>query len=56
MRCSSAAQDRRGVDLISLEQWALRSRELERFALCKLVRPGHDHHNLEPLLFNEVLV
>ena len=28
--------------------------ELERFALCKLARPGHDHHNL-PAAFNEVL-
>ena len=26
-------------------QWC-RLSELERFALCKLVRPGHDHHNL----------
>ncbi|KKZ12080.1 MAG: nitrate reductase [Candidatus Synechococcus spongiarum 142] len=26
-------------------QWR-RLSELERFALCKLVRPGHDHHNL----------
>jgi hypothetical protein len=24
--------------------------ELERFALCKLARPGHDHHNLEAAL------
>ena len=29
-------------------------RELDRFALCKLVRPGHDHHNLAAA-FNEVL-
>ena len=29
-------------------------RELERFALCKLARPGHDHHNLEAAL-SEVL-
>lgn len=28
--------------------------ELDRFALCKLVRPGHDHHNLAAA-FNEVL-
>ena len=28
--------------------------ELERFALCKLARPGHDHHNLDAA-FNEVL-
>lgn len=26
-------------------QWR-RLSELERFALCKLARPGHDHHNL----------
>jgi hypothetical protein len=43
----------RGVQL-SLEQWALLS-ELDRFALCKLARPGHDHHNLEAA-FSEVLV
>lgn len=24
--------------------------ELQRFALCKLARPGHDHHNLKPAL------
>lgn len=24
--------------------------ELERFALCKLARPGHDHQNLAPAL------
>ena len=29
-------------------------RELERFALCKLARPGHDHHNLDAA-FIEVL-
>jgi hypothetical protein len=28
--------------------------ELERFALCKLARPGHDHHNL-PAALEEVL-
>ena len=28
--------------------------ELERFALCKLARPGHDHHNLDAA-FTEVL-
>ena len=28
--------------------------ELDRFALCKLVRPGHDHHNLDAA-FSEVL-
>jgi len=27
------------------DQWR-RLSELERFALCKLARPGHDHHNL----------
>lgn len=31
------------------EQWQQLS-ELERFALCKLARPGHDHHNLVPAL------
>lgn len=30
---------------MSQGQWR-RLSELERFALCKLVRPGHDHHNL----------
>lgn len=29
-------------------------RELDRFALCKLARPGHDHHNLDAA-FSEVL-
>jgi len=24
--------------------------EIQRFALCKLARPGHDHHNLKPAL------
>ena len=43
----------RGV-VLSLEQWAQLS-ELDRFALCKLARPGHDHHNLEAA-FSEVLV
>ena len=43
----------RGLQL-SLEQWA-RLSELDRFALCKLARPGHDHHNLEAA-FSEVLV
>lgn len=28
--------------------------ELERFALCKLARPGHDHHNL-PAALAEIL-
>lgn len=31
------------------ERWAALG-ELERFALCKLARPGHDHHNLGPAL------
>ncbi|CZB21171.1 nitrate reductase associated protein [Candidatus Synechococcus spongiarum] len=31
------------------EQWQQLS-ELKRFALCKLARPGHDHHNLAPAL------
>jgi hypothetical protein len=43
----------RGVSL-SVRQWALLA-ELERFALCKLARPGHDHHNLEAA-FSEVLL
>jgi hypothetical protein len=38
---------------ISLEQWQ-QLNELERFALCKLARPGHDHHNLEAA-FSELL-
>jgi hypothetical protein len=38
-----AARDRQ-VNLRS-EHWAALG-ELERFALCKLARPGHDHHNL----------
>jgi hypothetical protein len=38
---------------ISVSQWASLF-ELERFALCKLARPGHDHHNLDAA-FNEVL-
>ena len=42
----------RGV-LLSLGQWA-RLSELDRFALCKLARPGHDHHNLDAA-FSEVL-
>ena len=42
----------RGV-LLTLEQWEQLS-ELDRFALCKLARPGHDHHNLEAA-FSEVL-
>jgi hypothetical protein len=38
-----AAADR-GLDL-SPDHWATLD-ELARFALCKLARPGHDHHNL----------
>jgi hypothetical protein len=38
-----AARERQ-VSLLS-EHWAALG-ELERFALCKLARPGHDHHNL----------
>ena len=30
---------------LSNEQWKALG-ELERFVLCKLARPGHDHHNL----------
>ena len=42
----------RGVQLTAA-QWANLS-ELDRFCLCKLVRPGHDHHNLAAA-FSEVL-
>ena len=38
---------------LNTEQWAALG-ELERFALCKLARPGHDHHNLEAA-FRELL-
>lgn len=38
---------------ISINQWAALF-EVERFALCKLARPGHDHHNLDAA-FSEVL-
>ena len=41
----------RGIPL-QTEQWGALN-ELERFALCKLARPGHDHHNLEAA-FSEV--
>ena len=34
---------------LSPECWLALS-ELERFALCKLARPGHDHHNLAAAL------
>tara|TARA_B100001939_G_scaffold59649_1_gene48781 strand:+ start:1958 stop:2413 length:456 start_codon:yes stop_codon:yes gene_type:complete len=46
-----AAQNQ-GVEL-DANAWS-ELNELERFALCKLARPGHDHHNL-PAAFNEVL-
>ena len=49
----SEAAERFDVDL-SLIRWTTMS-ELERFALCKLARPGHDHHNLAAA-FSEVLV
>ena len=38
---------------LTAAQWADLS-ERERFCLCKLVRPGHDHHNLAAA-FSEVL-
>ncbi len=38
------AAQQREVSLLN-EHWAALG-ELERFALCKLARPGHDHHNL----------
>ena len=38
---------------IGRNQWA-GLLELERFALCKLARPGHDHHNLDAAL-SEIL-
>lgn len=46
-----AAADR-GITLTMMHWGELA--ELERFALCKLARPGHDHHNLEAA-FSEVL-
>ena len=46
------AARRRGIDLTT-QAW-ISMRELDRFALCKLARPGHDHHNLEAA-FSEVL-
>ena len=48
---ADAAEARR-VQLTA-QQWANLS-ELDRFCLCKLVRPGHDHHNLAAAL-SEVL-
>ena len=47
-----AARERQ-VSLLS-EHWAALG-ELERFALCKLARPGHDHHNLGAA-FEELLL
>ena len=46
------ASETRGLEL-SLHSWCA-LQELERFALCKLARPGHDHHNLDAA-FSEVL-
>jgi hypothetical protein len=34
---------------VGSEEWSA-LQELERFALCKLARPGHDHHNLDAAL------
>jgi hypothetical protein len=48
----AAAASERGIAL-GVEQWH-QLNELERFALCKLARPGHDHHNLEAA-FSEML-
>jgi hypothetical protein len=48
----AAAASERDI-AIGIEQWQ-QLNELERFALCKLARPGHDHHNLEAA-FSEVL-
>jgi hypothetical protein len=48
----AAAASERGIAL-GVEQWQ-ELNELERFALCKLARTGHDHHNLEAA-FSEVL-
>ena len=39
--------------VLDIDRWSSLN-ELERFALCKLVRPGHDHHNLAAA-FSEVL-
>ena len=46
------AADQRGV-VLSVDGW-VRLSELDRFALCKLARPGHDHHNLDAA-FTELL-
>jgi hypothetical protein len=48
----AAAARERGIPF-AVEQWQ-QLNELERFALCKLARPGHDHHNLEAA-FSELL-
>jgi len=48
---AQAAQERGLV--LGVSAWGGLS-ELERFALCKLARPGHDHHNLDAA-FTEVL-
>lgn len=46
------AAQKRGI-VLGVAAWSGLS-ELERFALCKLARPGHDHHNLDAA-FTEVL-
>ena len=49
-RCTATMPDGVAADLrevaITADRWAALS-ELDRYALCKLVRPGHDHHNLQ---------
>ena len=38
----------RGIN-ISIEKWR-NLNELDRFAFCKLIRPNHEHHNLDKAL------
>tara|TARA_B100001027_G_scaffold48564_1_gene32043 strand:+ start:94 stop:555 length:462 start_codon:yes stop_codon:yes gene_type:complete len=38
----------RGIN-ISIEEWR-NLNELDRFAFCKLIRPNHEHHNLDKAL------
>ena len=38
----------RGIN-ISIEDWR-NLNELDRFAFCKLIRPNHEHHNLDKAL------
>ena len=38
----------RGIN-ISIEEWR-NLNELDRFAFCKLIRPSHEHHNLDKAL------